>query len=85
MGELSCGLGWFLGKEPELSRAVAMANALWSKKGRVPVRSQDALLIFQFPDRGMMEWALEAGPWFVDKRNLVLRRWSLDFSSDQMN
>ncbi|XP_031387323.1 uncharacterized protein LOC116200633 [Punica granatum] len=78
-------VGSFMGKAPEFGKVASVANGLWGKQGRVTVSTMGSLFVFQFLNEEVMTWVLESGPWHVERKYLVLQKWSPQFTEEVLN
>ncbi|PKI32709.1 hypothetical protein CRG98_046883 [Punica granatum] len=74
-----------MGKAPEFGKVASVANGLWGKQGRVTVSTMGSLFVFQFLNEEVMTWVLESGPWHVERKYLVLQKWSPQFTEEVLN
>ena len=76
----------FVGKMPNFSYFQKMVNVLWGADREVDVRSAGYnLFIIQFPNSSTRDRVLETGPWHIQNKPLIVRKWeagmkSLDFT-----
>ncbi|KAK8577341.1 hypothetical protein V6N13_027620 [Hibiscus sabdariffa] len=65
----------FLGKSPVLNVFQRTSNRLWGREGSVKIRFL-ALSVYMvnFPSQRVRDWVLEAGPWHIQQKALVLRK-----------
>ncbi|KAK8569596.1 hypothetical protein V6N13_046646 [Hibiscus sabdariffa] len=69
-------LGNFFGKSPPLSVFQKTANKLWGREGSVEIRFlAPSVYMINFPSQRVRDWVLEPGPWHIQNRAIVLRRW----------
>ncbi|KAK8585289.1 hypothetical protein V6N13_139223 [Hibiscus sabdariffa] len=69
-------IGTFLGKSLILSVFQRTANRLWGREGSVEIRFlAPSVYMVNFPSKRVRNWVLESGPWHVQQKALVLRKW----------
>ncbi|KAK8692611.1 hypothetical protein V6N13_076067 [Hibiscus sabdariffa] len=52
------------------------ANKLWGREGSVEIRFlTPSVYMINFPSQRVRDWVLESGPWHIQNRAIVLRRW----------
>ncbi|XP_031401075.1 uncharacterized protein LOC116211024 [Punica granatum] len=78
-------VGRFLGKAPKFGKIVSVVNGLWGRQGKVMVSTMGSLFIFQFPNEDAMTWVLETGPWHVERKFMMLQRWSPAFTEEELS
>ncbi|XP_031394470.1 uncharacterized protein LOC116205909 [Punica granatum] len=78
-------VGRFLGRAPEFGKVAAVVNGLWGKQRKVVVSTMGSLFIFKFPNEDIMTWVLETGPWHVERKSLILQRWSPNFTEEELS
>ncbi|KAK8554512.1 hypothetical protein V6N13_093501 [Hibiscus sabdariffa] len=70
-------LGNFLGKSPPLSVFQRMADKLWGREGSVEIKFlAPSVYLINFPSQRVRDWVLESGPWHIQQRAIVLRKWT---------
>ncbi|KAK8631293.1 hypothetical protein V6N13_080047 [Hibiscus sabdariffa] len=68
--------GNFLGKSPPLSVFQRTINKLWGREGSIELRFlASSVYLISFPSQRVSDWVLESGPWHVQQKALILRRW----------
>ncbi|KAK8625158.1 hypothetical protein V6N13_090034 [Hibiscus sabdariffa] len=81
----------FLGKPPSSSSLVRLVNLIWGKFGEIVVNpAGENLFLFQFPSLESRDWVLANGPWHIQNKPIILRKWepnlkSLDFSMEKLS
>ncbi|XP_065847243.1 histidine--tRNA ligase, cytoplasmic-like [Euphorbia lathyris] len=72
-----CLVGQLLGKSSvELNLVLDGANKLWGKEGRIEVsKMKDKVYIFKFPNEKIRDFVVESGPWYIEEKRLMLRKW----------
>ena len=66
----------FVGKIPNFSVFQKMVNILWGDEGEVDVRPVGYnLFIIQFSNAEMRDRVLETGPWHIQNKPLIVRKW----------
>ncbi|KAL4304252.1 hypothetical protein GQ457_10G002780 [Hibiscus cannabinus] len=69
-------VGNFLGKSPTLSVFQKTDDRLWGREGSVEIRFlAPSVYMINFPSRKVRDWVLESGPWHIQQKAIVLRRW----------
>lgn len=81
----NCLVGWFIGDAPDFRLVAATVNKIWGKRSPITLAKKGHLFIFHFSDSKLMEWVLENGPWFINKKLLVVQRWSPELSGGKIN
>ncbi|KAL4311539.1 hypothetical protein GQ457_01G003720 [Hibiscus cannabinus] len=57
-------------------RARKTADRLWGREGSVEIRFlAPSVYMINFPSRKVRDWVLESGPWHIQQKAIVLRRW----------
>ncbi|KAK8698607.1 hypothetical protein V6N13_114719 [Hibiscus sabdariffa] len=58
------------------------ANQLWAREGSVEIRFlAPSVYMASFLSQRVRVWVLKSGPWHIQQRALVLRKWMLGVSS----
>ncbi|KAK8703604.1 hypothetical protein V6N13_047254 [Hibiscus sabdariffa] len=69
-------LGNFLGKSPPLGVFQRVADKLWGREGSIEIRFlAPSVYVLNFPSQRVRDWVLEAGPWHINQRGIILRKW----------
>ncbi|KAK8639618.1 hypothetical protein V6N13_137991 [Hibiscus sabdariffa] len=69
-------VGQFIGGSPNFSALQKLVNLMWGKVAPVEVRMAGSnLYIFSFANSTALYWVLERGPWHIQNRPLLLRKW----------
>ncbi|XVF46264.1 hypothetical protein PTKIN_Ptkin03bG0013800 [Pterospermum kingtungense] len=67
----------FIGKLPNFSLFNRTVNALWGFNGTVEVNPIGSnLFVVQLPSPEMRDHVLESGPWHIQNKPLIVRKWS---------
>ncbi|KAK8615747.1 hypothetical protein V6N13_017329 [Hibiscus sabdariffa] len=83
-------VGQFIGPAPNFSAMQKIVGILWGKMSTVKVSIAGTnLYVFTFVNATARDWVLENGPWHIQHKPLVLRRWEpnlqkLDFDLQKM-
>ncbi|KAK8651283.1 hypothetical protein V6N13_140891 [Hibiscus sabdariffa] len=83
-------IGQFIGAAPNFSALQRTVDALWGKNSLSKVSMAGSnLYLFSFVNATVRDWVLENGPWHIQHKPLVLRKWepslrSLDFDLKKM-
>lgn len=74
MGRMSdCSVLWAC---PKLFLYSSCSNQVWGRRGRVEIISLNReVLLFKFEIQQTLNWVVEEGPWFTDRKSLLLKRW----------
>ncbi|KAE8688023.1 hypothetical protein F3Y22_tig00111005pilonHSYRG00173 [Hibiscus syriacus] len=65
-----------LGKSPILSVFQKTVNKLWGQEGSIEILFlAPSVYILNFPSKRVRDWVLESGPWHIQQKVLVLRKW----------
>ncbi|XP_039032991.1 uncharacterized protein LOC120168280 [Hibiscus syriacus] len=82
-------VGQFLGATPSFASLQRIVDSLWSKTlggSRVQVSyAGNNLFIFSFDSESARDWVLVNGPWHVQNKTLILRKWEPSFKSFSFN
>ena len=66
----------FMGRIPNFSYFQNMVNLLWGEEGEVDVRpTGHNLFIIQFSNPNLRDQVLENGPWHIQNKPLIVRKW----------
>ena len=66
----------FIGKIPNFSFFQRMINVLWGKEGDVDLRPVGHnLFVVQLPNLEMRDKVLESGPWHIQNKPIIVRKW----------
>ncbi|XP_039038081.1 uncharacterized protein LOC120175552 [Hibiscus syriacus] len=69
-------VGQFIGAAPRFSSMQRIIDSIWENSSQVKVSlAGPNLYVFSFLDANLRDWVLENGPWHVQNKPLVLRRW----------
>ncbi|KAK8615314.1 hypothetical protein V6N13_069090 [Hibiscus sabdariffa] len=69
-------VGNFLSKSPPLGVFQRTVDRLWGKEGSITIRFlAPSVYILIFPSQRVRDWVLETGPWHIQQKAIVLRRW----------
>lgn len=64
------------GPHPSFFRIQSMISKLWGKNGKIKAVTLDSgRFLFRFEDAQTLAWVMDEGPWFIDQRPMLLRRW----------
>ncbi|KAK8699256.1 hypothetical protein V6N13_115347 [Hibiscus sabdariffa] len=80
----------FLGKPLNLSTLHRLISVIWGKCGELEVNSAgENLFLIQFPSLEDRDWVLANGPWHIQNKPIILRKWqsnmqSLEFAMDSL-
>ncbi|KAK8668475.1 hypothetical protein V6N13_105928 [Hibiscus sabdariffa] len=78
-------VGNFLGKSPPLGIFQRTASRLWGKEGSVTIRFlAPSVYMINFPSQRVRDWVLETGPWHIQQKAIVLRRWKLGLLLEEL-
>ncbi|XVF70601.1 hypothetical protein PTKIN_Ptkin11bG0175900 [Pterospermum kingtungense] len=67
-----------LGKIPNFSYFCKVINLLWGTEGEIEVRpAMENLFLVNFPNSKVGDNVLENGPWHIQNRPLLIRKWDL--------
>ena len=76
----------FVGKIPNFSVFQKMVNLLWGEEGEVDLRpAGHNLFIIQFSSSALRDRVLETGPWHIQNKPLIVRKWEPGMESLQLN
>ncbi|XP_022769140.1 uncharacterized protein LOC111312792 [Durio zibethinus] len=76
----------FLGKAPNYSQFQKVVNLLWGKKCAMEIKGAEAYLFFlRFSSNEVCSWVIESGPWHINHKPLILRRWKAGMNLDELN
>ncbi|KAK8676921.1 hypothetical protein V6N13_142480 [Hibiscus sabdariffa] len=60
-----------------------MADKLWGREGSVEIRFlAPSVYLINFPSQKVRDWVLESGPWHIQQKALILRKWLPGMISD---
>ncbi|KAL4332194.1 hypothetical protein GQ457_07G002510 [Hibiscus cannabinus] len=69
-------LGNFLGKSPPLGIFQRTSDKLWGREGFVEISFlAPSVYLINFPSQRVRDWVLESGPWHIQQKSLILRKW----------
>ncbi|KAE8735791.1 Detected protein of unknown function [Hibiscus syriacus] len=78
-------VGQFIGVMPSFTSVQRIADNLWSKAllgSRVQVSTAGKnLFIFSFNSESTRDWVVDNGPWHVQNKTLILRKWEPNLQS----
>ncbi|KAK8689716.1 hypothetical protein V6N13_088429 [Hibiscus sabdariffa] len=80
----------FIGSAPNFSAMKKITEILWGKSSTVKVSlAGQNLYVFSFSSVADRDWVLENGPWHIQNKPLVIRKWepnmqNLDFELSKM-
>ena len=76
----------FIGRPLNFSLFQKLVNVLWGADGKVVIRSVGVnLFIIQFPNATTRDKVLEEGPWHIQNKPLVIRKWEPGLASLEFN
>ncbi|KAK8668938.1 hypothetical protein V6N13_106383 [Hibiscus sabdariffa] len=76
-------VGNFLGKSPNLSVFQKTVDRLWGRESSVQICFlAPSVYMINFPSRRVRDWVLESGPWHIQQKAIILRRWMLGLKFD---
>ena len=77
-------VGYVVGDRPTLGQLRTTVARLWQPKAPMNVFARmNGFFLFNLGSAEECERILTRGPWLIDGRPLVLRRWSIDFNFDR--
>ena len=63
-----------------------MVNLLWGKAGEVDIHpTRHNLFVIQFSDSAVRDRVLEDGPWHIQNKPLIVRKWEPEMGSLEFN
>ena len=66
----------FVGRIPNFSMFQKQVNMFWGQEGEMDIRPAGLnLFIIQFPNCATRERVLENGPWHIQNKPLIVRKW----------
>ena len=66
----------FISRIPNFSFFQKMVNVLWGADGEVDLRlAGPNLFIIQFPNSSTRDKVLESGPWHIQNKPIIVRKW----------
>ncbi|KAK8673859.1 hypothetical protein V6N13_112169 [Hibiscus sabdariffa] len=69
-------LGNFLGKSPPLGVFQKMVDKLWGREGSITICFlAPSVYVLNFPSQKVRDWVLVSGPWHIQQKALMLRKW----------
>ena len=76
----------FIGKIPNFSYFQRVVNVLWGADGEVNVKLTGTnLSIIQFPNSIARDKVLESGPWHIQNKPLIIRKWEPGLQTLEFN
>ena len=76
----------FIGRIPNFSLFQRLVNMLWGADGEVDIRPVGSnLFIIQLLNSATRDTVLEAGPWHIQNKPLIVRRWEPGMDSLEFN
>ena len=76
----------FVGRFPNFGVFQKMINTLWGEDGEVDIRpAGHNLFILQLPNSATRDRVLEAGPWHIQNKPLIVRKWEPGMKSLEFN
>ncbi|KAK8677025.1 hypothetical protein V6N13_142582 [Hibiscus sabdariffa] len=81
----------FIGAPPSLPVLQILAKQIWRKFGDIDVNTAgENLFLLQFVSDDDRDWVLDNGPWHIQNKPVIPRKWSpnlksLDFAMDQLS
>ena len=76
----------FVGRIPNFSVFQKMVNLLWGEDGEVDSRpAGHNLFVLQFPNSQTRDRVIESGPWHIQNKPLIVRRWEPGMRSLEFN
>ena len=79
-------IGQFIGQMPNFSLLQRLVNILWGADGEVNVRPAGSnLFLIQFPNSIARDRVLETGPWHIQNKPLILRKWEPGMETLEFN
>ncbi|XVE91311.1 hypothetical protein DITRI_Ditri20bG0143500 [Diplodiscus trichospermus] len=80
----------FIRKMPNFSLFQRLVNVLWGDDGHIDIRPAGVnVFIIQFPNSSMRDRVLESGPWHIQNKPIIVRKWepgmrSLEFNMEKL-
>ena len=80
----------FVGRIPNFSVFQKMVNLLWGEDGEIDIKpAGHNLFILHFPNSRVRDRVIESGPWHIQNKPLIVRRWepgmrSLEFDMTKL-
>ncbi|XVE49046.1 hypothetical protein DITRI_Ditri01bG0050700 [Diplodiscus trichospermus] len=76
----------FIGKIPNFSLFQRLVNVLWGNDGQVDIRPVGVnVFIIQFLNSPTRDWVLESGPWHIQNKPIIVRKWEPGLRSLEFN
>ena len=76
----------FVGRIPNFSVFQKMVNILWGDDGEIDIRpTGHNLFVLQFPNSQTRDRVIESGPWHIQNKPLIVRRWEPGMRSLEFN
>lgn len=76
----------FVGRIPNFSVFQKMVNLLWGEDGEVDIRpAGQNLFVIQFPNLKTRDRVIESGPWHIQNKPLIVRKWEPGMRSLEFN
>ena len=76
----------FVGRIPNFSAFQKMVNMLWGEHGEVDLKpARQNLFVIQFSNEATRDRVLEAGPWHMQNKPLIVRKWEPGLSTLEFN
>ena len=76
----------FIGRAPNFSLFQRLANILWGAEGEFTVKPVGVnLFIVQFPNSIARDHVLESGPWHIQNKHLIVRKWEPGMGALEFN
>ncbi|KAK8677810.1 hypothetical protein V6N13_143333 [Hibiscus sabdariffa] len=76
----------FLGKSPPLPVFQRTADKLWGREGSVEIRFlSPSVYLVNFPSSRVHDWVFESGPWHIQQKALILRKWTPGLLPEVLN
>ena len=76
----------FVGRIPNFGAFQKMVNMIWGDEGEMDIRpAGHNLFIIQFSSSAMRDRVLESGPWHIQNKPLIFRKWEPEMRSLEFN
>ncbi|KAK8602779.1 hypothetical protein V6N13_084982 [Hibiscus sabdariffa] len=76
----------FLGKSPSLPVFQRTVDKLWGREGSVEIDFiSPSVYLVNFPSSRVRDWVFESGPWHIQQKTLILRKWTPGLLPEVLN